>query len=161
MNGCICQNSSHTTIKTNSILGLNRNNLENGEKTYFDGLHLKRENFQIKYEERFLRKKWSTWEPSLGPRFIRRERSPDTKCLSSWMRIIPSCVWFWERGQCSEQLVWPLEEPSLKIPHGLPWGYSGRDSALPLHTPNAGGLGLVHGQGPTSCMLQLRPDAGK
>ena len=33
MNGCICQNSSHTTIKTNSILGLN--NIENGKKTYF------------------------------------------------------------------------------------------------------------------------------
>ena len=49
MNGCICQNSSHTTIKTNSILGLNRNNLENGEKTYFDGLHLKSENFQSQF----------------------------------------------------------------------------------------------------------------
>lgn len=47
MNGCICQNSSHTTIKTNSILGLN--NIENGKKTYFDRLYLKSENIQIKY----------------------------------------------------------------------------------------------------------------
>ena len=54
MNGCICHNSSHTIIKTNSILSLNRNNLENGKKKpSFEGLHLKSENFQIKYEEYF------------------------------------------------------------------------------------------------------------
>ena len=125
MNGCICHNSSHTIIKTNSILSLNRNNLENGKKkTIFWGIAFKKWKFSDQIWRIFLRKKWSTWEPSLGPRFIRREIIPDTKCLSSWIRIISLCVFFLgEWGQCSEQLVWLLGvQLSLKTPHGLPWG---------------------------------------